>query len=52
MCNPHLDYLHEVARQGSMSTASEKLGVAVSSISRQLAKLEKDPGITAGARQS
>lgn len=45
MLNPRLEYLHEVAIQGSMCAASEKLGVAVSSVSRQLAKLEKDLGI-------
>ena len=39
-------YLYEAARSGSMRLASEKIGVAVSSISRQIAQLERDLGVT------
>jgi DNA-binding transcriptional LysR family regulator len=42
----NLDYLHEVAALGSMRAAADGLGVAVSSISRQIAQLERQLGIT------
>lgn len=38
-------YFYEAANQGSMRLASEKLGVAVSSISRQIAQLEAELGV-------
>lgn len=38
-------YFYEAANQGSMRLASEKLGVAVSSISRQIAQLEAELGM-------
>ncbi|WP_420139797.1 LysR family transcriptional regulator [Sphingomonas sp.] len=37
-------YFYEAANLGSMRLASEKIGVAVSSISRQIAQLEQDLG--------
>lgn len=40
-----LRYLHEAAKLGSMRAAADKLGVAVSSISRQIAQLEAEAGI-------
>ncbi|GAB3629831.1 LysR family transcriptional regulator [Pandoraea terrae] len=39
-----LRYFLEVARTGSLSRASERLHVAVSALSRQIAKLEEDIG--------
>ena len=41
-----LGYFYEAATLGSMRLASEKIGVAVSSISRQIAYLEKQLGVT------
>jgi DNA-binding transcriptional LysR family regulator len=38
-------YLYEAARLGTMNAASERLNVATSSISRQIAKLEEELGI-------
>jgi len=38
-------YFYEAARMGSMSLASEKLGLAVSSISRQITQLEAELGV-------
>lgn len=40
-----LNYFYEAARLGSMRLASDKIGVAVSSISRQIAQLELEMGI-------
>jgi len=40
-----LRYLYEAARLGTMHAASEQLDVATSSISRQIATLEKDLGL-------
>ena len=40
-----LRYLYEAARLGTMRAASEELNVATSSISRQIAALEKDLGM-------
>lgn len=40
-----LRYLHEAAKLGSMRAAADKLGVAVSSISRQISQLETEAGI-------
>lgn len=40
-----LRYLYEAARLGTMRAASEQLDVATSSISRQIAALEKDLGV-------
>lgn len=40
-----LRYLYESSRLGTMSAASEKLDVAVSSISRQIAELQKELGM-------
>ncbi len=40
-----LRYLHEAAKLGSMRAAADRLGVAVSSISRQIAQLEAEAGI-------
>lgn len=40
-----LRYFYEAAKQGSMRLASEKLGIAVSSISRQIAQLETELGV-------
>ena len=39
-----LKYFLEVAQAGSLSGASERLHVAVSAISRQIAKLEEEAG--------
>ena len=41
-----LRYFVEVARSGSLSDASERLHVAVSAISRQIARLESELGVT------
>ncbi|HEX3378731.1 MAG TPA: LysR family transcriptional regulator [Paraburkholderia sp.] len=41
-----LRYFVEVARSGSLSDASERLHVAVSAISRQIARLEGELGVT------
>ncbi len=40
-----LHYFYETATLGSMRLASDRIGVAVSSVSRQIATLEKDLGI-------
>ncbi len=40
-----LSYLHEAASLGSMRLASDRLGVAVSTISRQIAQLEREFGL-------
>jgi len=40
-----LRYLHEAAKLGSMRAAADKLGIAVPSISRQVAQLEAEAGI-------
>ncbi len=40
-----LQYFYEAASLGSMRLASDKIGVAVSSISRQIAQLENEMGI-------
>lgn len=40
-----LRYFVEVARTGSISDASARLHVAVSAISRQIARLESDLGV-------
>lgn len=40
-----LHYFYEAASLGSMRLASDKIGVAVSSISRQIAQLEADMGV-------
>lgn len=40
-----LQYFYETATLGSMRLASDRMGLAVSSISRQIATLEKDLGI-------
>ncbi len=40
-----LRYLNEAAKLGSMRAAADRLGVAVSSISRQIAQLETEAGI-------
>jgi DNA-binding transcriptional LysR family regulator len=42
----NLRYFFEAVRLGSMRVAAEKLGVAVSSISRQITQLELDMGIS------
>jgi DNA-binding transcriptional LysR family regulator len=44
MDNTALRYFLEVARSGSLSKASEHLYVAVSALSRQIAKLEEEVG--------
>ena len=44
MRNTALRYFLEVARSGSLSRASEKLHIAPSAISRQIAKLEEEAG--------
>lgn len=41
----NLAYLHEIAALGSMRAAADALGVAVSSISRQIAQLERQLGV-------
>ena len=45
MWDTPLRYLNEAAQHGSMRLASEKIGVAVSSISRQIAQLEAIYGL-------
>ena len=45
MLDNALGYFYEAARLGSMRLASEKIGVATSSISRQIAQLEQEFGI-------
>jgi DNA-binding transcriptional LysR family regulator len=40
-----MHYFYEAANLGSMRLASDKIGVAVSSISRQIAQLEADMGV-------
>lgn len=40
-----LRYLHEAAKLGSMRAAADRLGVAVSSVSRQIGQLENEAGI-------
>ncbi|PEQ13581.1 LysR family transcriptional regulator [Novosphingobium sp. PC22D] len=46
MWDTALAYFYEAANLGSMRLASEKIGVAVSSISRQIGQLEATMGIT------
>src|ERR1700680_2119286 len=41
----NLRYLYEAAKLGSMRAAADNLGVAVSSVSRQISQLEADMGI-------
>jgi DNA-binding transcriptional LysR family regulator len=41
----NLRYLYEAARLGSMRAAADQLGVAVSSVSRQISQLESDVGV-------
>ena len=41
----NLRYLYEAAKLGSMRAAADSLGVAVSSVSRQIAQLEDDVGV-------
>jgi len=41
----NLRYLYEAAKLGSMRAAADSLGVAVSSVSRQISQLEDDVGI-------
>ncbi len=45
MSRLNFKYLHEAAKLGSMRAAADKLGVAVSSISRQIAQLEAELGV-------
>lgn len=45
MLDSALSYFYEAARLGSMRLASEKIGVATSSVSRQIAQLEHELGI-------
>ncbi len=45
MWDTALHYFYEAARLGSMRLAADKIGVAVSSISRQIAQLETEMGI-------
>lgn len=45
LSDTRLRYLFEAARLGTMRAASDKLGVATSSVSRQIAELEKELGI-------
>lgn len=45
LSNTRLKYLYETAQLGTMRSASEKLNVATSSISRQIAELEKELGL-------
>lgn len=42
----NLRYLYEAAKLGSMRAAADSLGVAVSSVSRQIAQLEEDLGVS------
>ena len=44
MQNSTLRYFLEVAQTGSLSRASERLYIAVSALSRQIAKLESEVG--------
>ena len=44
MLDNALSYFFEAANLGSMRLASEKIGVAVSSISRQISQLELELG--------
>jgi DNA-binding transcriptional LysR family regulator len=41
----NLRYLYEASRLGSMRAAADSLGVAVSSVSRQISQLEEDLGL-------
>ena len=41
----NLRYLYEAAKLGSMRAAADNLGVAVSSVSRQISQLEADMGV-------
>jgi DNA-binding transcriptional LysR family regulator len=41
----NLRYLHEAAKLGSMRAAADSLGVAVSSVSRQISQLETEIGL-------
>ncbi|HEY6483376.1 MAG TPA: LysR family transcriptional regulator [Steroidobacteraceae bacterium] len=41
----NLRYLYEAAKLGSMRAAGDNLGIAVSSVSRQIAQLEADIGV-------
>jgi DNA-binding transcriptional LysR family regulator len=41
----NLRYLYEAAKMGSMRAAADNLGVAVSSVSRQISQLEADLGL-------
>jgi DNA-binding transcriptional LysR family regulator len=41
----NLRYLYEAAKLGSMRAAADSLGVAVSSVSRQISQLEADVGV-------
>ena len=41
----NIRYLYEAAKLGSMRAAADKLGVAVSSVSRQISQLETEVGI-------
>lgn len=41
----NLRYLYEAAKLGSMRAAADSLGVAVSSVSRQISQLEEDLGL-------
>lgn len=41
----NIRYLYEAAKLGSMRAAAERLGVAVSSVSRQISQLEAEVGI-------
>lgn len=45
MWDSALQYFYEAANLGSMRLASDKIGVAVSSISRQIAQLEHELGV-------
>jgi DNA-binding transcriptional LysR family regulator len=45
MSDLNLRYFYESAKLGSMRAAADKLGIAVSSISRQIAQLEADLGV-------
>lgn len=45
MHNPNLRYFYHVGRTGSLTAAADKLHVAVSAVSRQIAKLEEETGV-------
>ncbi len=45
MHNPNLRYFYYVGRTGSLTGAADKLHVAVSAVSRQIAKLEEETGV-------